>query len=430
MSPLTQRIAKHCPNGVHTILVVGAANGGDLQNWRQLGSQHLVLTEAHPDLAAELSRRIDATRNEEVWSLAVTPSQQDDALLHVCNNPRYSSLQRAQELDIYFPSIKVTSEIRVSARAFHEAIQQSGAIESASSLLVLAAPGQSLDLIRAIAPEQLQVFEWIIVHASSVPLYERDDAEESLASLKAAGYENVQEGPDAIHPERIVLLRRNDTRVRLGQQDLRLKQLAKEHARLLAQHKAELDKAMAALAEEKKSAANWHAQIQALTQERDGQAKLANDRKAELDKAIAVQAEGEKLMADRYVQIQMLTRERDAQAKASVQQKAEMERSLQASSESNAALRAELAAVKQNVSLGLRLQTLREADLKELQGRYQSLLGQYEAQRGLLLQLNEKLSAASNYFHLLSSEANHDSGTGSGKHRTKRLANRKTSRNA
>lgn len=430
MSSLVQRIAKHYPDGVHTILVVGAANGGDLQNWRLLGSQHLVLIEAHPDLAAELSRRIDATRNEQVWSMAVTPSQQDDALLHVCNNPRYSSLQRAHELDIYFPSLRMMGETRIPACAFHEAVRRSGATGSAPNLLVLAAPGQSVDLIRSIPPEQLQVFEWIIVHASSVPLYEGDDAEASLDGLKAAGYESVQEDLDAIHPDRTVLLRRDDTRVRLSQLESRMKQLAEERVHLLAQHKAELDKAMAALAGEKKLAADRHAQIQALTQERDAQVKLADDHKAELDKAMATLAEEKKSSADWRTQIQTQAQERDAQAKASVQQKAELERSLQASSESNAALRAELATVKQTASLSVRLQTLREADLKDLQDRYQSLLGQYEAQRELLLQLNEKLSAASNYFHLLSSEGSRNSDTGTGKHRAKRLANRKTPRNA
>jgi hypothetical protein len=329
MSSLVQRIAKHYPEGVHTILVVGAANGGDLQNWRRLGSRHLVLTEAHPDLAAELSRRIDGARNEEVWPLAVTPSQRDGALLYVCNNPRYSSLRRAQELGIYFPSLKVTGEIRVAARAFHEAIKQSGATEAAPNLLVLAAPGQSLDLIRSTPPEQLQAFEWIIVHASSVPLYEGDDAEACLTSLRAAGYENVQEDPDAIHPDRAVLLRRDDTRVRVGQLESRLKQLAEEHARLLAQHKTELDKVAAELAGEKKRAAEQHTQIQKLIQERDAQAKLANDRKAELDNAAAALAGEKKLAADRYTQIQTLTQGRDSQTQAITQLKSELDRANQ-----------------------------------------------------------------------------------------------------
>jgi hypothetical protein len=301
MPSLIQQISKQHPNGVHTIFVVGAARGGNLQDWRKLGSKRLVLTEAHPELATKLARCIDTTRGEEVWPLAITASDQEQAVLHTCNNPRFSSLHRPCELDSYFPHLKMIGEAVVSARKFGIALQQSVPAKGTDNLLVLAAPGQTTELIRSTPPERLQAFDWIIVHADAVPLYEGDNMEACLASLKAAGFDYVQEDTDTIHPERIVLLKRNDTRVRIGQLEDQEKQLTRDRASLIAQHKMELDKATATLAEREKLASDCHAQLQALMQERDALSNAAAQHKIELAKATAELATQSKLAADRDV---------------------------------------------------------------------------------------------------------------------------------
>jgi len=274
MPSLIQQISKQHPNGVHTIFVVGAARGGNLQGWRKLGSKRLVLTEAHPELATKLARCIDTTRGEEVWPLAITASDQEHAVLHICNNPRFSSLHRPCELDSYFPHLKMIGETVVSARKFGTALQQSVPAKGTDNLLVLAAPGQTTELIRSTPPERLQAFDWIIVHTDAVPLYEGDNMEACLASLKATGFDCVQEDTDTIHPERVVLLKRNDTRVRIGQLE-------------------------AALAEQKKLASDRLAQIQVLGQECDASTKDASKYRVELDKATVELAAQSKLAADR-----------------------------------------------------------------------------------------------------------------------------------
>ncbi len=53
----------------------------------------------------------------------------------------------------------------------------------------------------------------------------------------------------------------------------------------------------------------------------------------------------------------------------------------------------------QAASLSLKLQMLREADLKDLQTRYQASLAQEEHQHQLLTKLGERLSTASTYFN-------------------------------
>ena len=64
-------------------------------------------------------------------------------------------------------------------------------------------------------------------------------------------------------------------------------------------------------------------------------------------------------------------------------------------------LKQELIEARQTVSLSIKLQTLREADLKDLQGRYQTSLSIQERQHQMLVKLGERLSVASSYFHQL-----------------------------
>ena len=68
---------------------------------------------------------------------------------------------------------------------------------------------------------------------------------------------------------------------------------------------------------------------------------------------------------------------------------------------SEAELRQELRESRQTAALSVRMQTLREADLKDLQVRYQASVVAQEKQHLLLTKLSERLSAASNYFHQL-----------------------------
>jgi hypothetical protein len=69
---------------------------------------------------------------------------------------------------------------------------------------------------------------------------------------------------------------------------------------------------------------------------------------------------------------------------------------------SSATLQSSLAEARQTAALSVKLQTLREADLKDLQHRYQASLESRQKQHQLLTTLSERLSVASTYFHQLS----------------------------
>ncbi len=66
-----------------------------------------------------------------------------------------------------------------------------------------------------------------------------------------------------------------------------------------------------------------------------------------------------------------------------------------------ASLKQELLEARQSVSLAMKLQTLREADLKDLQIRYQESLSIRDQQHQILGRLGERLGVVSGYFHQL-----------------------------
>jgi chromosome segregation ATPase len=68
---------------------------------------------------------------------------------------------------------------------------------------------------------------------------------------------------------------------------------------------------------------------------------------------------------------------------------------------SSAGLQSALTEARQTVALSVKLQTLREADLQDLQHRYQASVESRQKQHRLLTTLSERLSVASSYFNQL-----------------------------
>jgi chromosome segregation ATPase len=64
-------------------------------------------------------------------------------------------------------------------------------------------------------------------------------------------------------------------------------------------------------------------------------------------------------------------------------------------------LQRDLADARQTAALSVRLQTLRETDLRDLQGRYETVSVQQQSQHALLTQLAQRLTVANQYFHQL-----------------------------
>lgn len=453
MRTLIQQLVEQSPGENATILMVGAGNGAELPLLRQLGGSRLVLVEAHSGQAEVLARRIDPARGEEVWPRAITGAAVEQATLHVVNNPGFSSLKSPMGLVEHFPNLREIRQSSVPARSLAESIETLVLDAAANHLLVLDAPGQAFDLLSATPPRALQSFARMIVRCGVEPLYADDKGmEEVLEVLRNIGFDAGSEDPEAIYPQTAVMLARNDTRVEklrletlvaqvsaecetqtllANQRGQEIERLARgrdhatalaqkykteldaaiadtaridkltrigdEQAKLTAQHKAELDKVAQAATEQQKLVADRDAQIQKLTQERDAQARRAAQDKAELDKVVQAAAQEQKLANDRHALIQKLTRERDDVAANLAEAQPEHD----ALKAGIAALNQELAEARRTSSLSLRLQTLREADLKDLQIRYQALTEKNEDQHRLLVKLSERLTVAADYFHQL-----------------------------
>ncbi|MEQ1486837.1 hypothetical protein, partial [Methyloglobulus sp.] len=101
-----------------------------------------------------------------------------------------------------------------------------------------------------------------------------------------------------------------------------------------------------------------------------------------------------------------LEQARDGQARQAEERQAQIGQLTQARDEQLGKLNQELRDARQTASLSVKLQMLREADLKDLQARYQASLFTQEEQHQLLEKLGERLSVVSNYFHqMVNSEA-------------------------
>lgn len=426
MRALIHHLSHALQEPVETILVVGAGAGNDLPSWRELHGKRLILAEAHPRLSEELARRIEPSHGEEAWPLAIVAAPSQQAMLQVLNNPVYNSLLSPQGLVRHYPNLRVISQAEVAARSLAESIEGLGLDARRPHLLVLDAPGQAGTLLEATPVQVLQSFTWIMARCGTEPLYADEMGLSDVKKLlQGIGFDVLTDDPEAIYPQTASLLRRNDDRVRISQLEAQLHKRGEEYAvqaKLVAQHQAESDKIAQQVVEQQKLVADRHAQIQKLTQERDEQAKLAVQHKTEWDKAAGELAELQKLASSRHAQIQKLTQERDEQVRQVSEQAtslASLEQQLQESRKTAETktialasdvenlrascdrLQHELQESRQTTSLSVRMQTLREADLKDLQVRYQLALEKNEDQYQLLAKLGERLRIAAGYFHQL-----------------------------
>ena len=164
----------------------------------------------------------------------------------------------------------------------------------------------------------------------------------------------------------------------------RIEQLAKEKeevARLAAERQTKIESLIKDRDAQVKQSVEHQQQIEQLTHARDEQVKLAAEQQSQIQQLTQARDEQVKVVGEKQAQIQKLTQARDEQA------------------QQLGTLYKDLRDARQTMSLTIKLQTLREVDLKDLQARYKVSLTAQEEQHRLLAKLGERLSAVSNYFH-------------------------------
>ncbi|WP_040845358.1 hypothetical protein [Thiorhodococcus drewsii] len=168
-----------------------------------------------------------------------------------------------------------------------------------------------------------------------------------------------------------------------------------EQARLAAERQQRLEE----LTAEKDALAKNEA---AFTIARDEQAKLAAERQQRIE---ALSAEKAALAQEKTA----LASARDEQAKLAVNAKAEAEKQAKLAAEraDQLAQRDEAySALRRDNALALRIQMLRESDLRDLQQRYAEVIEKKDKQEILLKQLTERLTLASSYLNQLEHHSN------------------------
>lgn len=387
MKKLLRHIHEHSADGLDTSLIVGAGTGSQLGDWRQLGCRQLLLAEAHPRLAEELGRRLRHDQGEHLLAVAVTGDEQPVATLQALNNLAYSSLNQAVDLFSYYPNLRRDEALQVPARSLEAIVAEQALDGRQPHALLIAAPGQALQLLQATPAAALHTFSWVIIECSSEPLYQ-DDASDSeiIAWMDGIGFELVTDNPDAIFPQSQLLFERNTTR-------LVQHRLHSEVAQLRSQSSAEAQNSQQQLQDLEQQLQQRDAALLELT-------GLANEQKQQLDELVsenarlfsaceameAQQAELRQALQDqtsqasaRHAQIDAIANERDQFASACEalgQQHAALTTAYDQQASQIADLQAELTALG---SRNAELTSVNEA----LENQRAELAGAYQAQAHL-----------------------------------------------
>jgi hypothetical protein len=361
MRTLIQTTMDRLPGPWDTVLVLGAGAGSSLPLLRRLAPRRMLLVEPEPDQARLLERTIEQGRGEAVLSLAVAGTEVGEAILHLCNTPRFNSLSRPTGLAQMLPNLREVGVLRVPASPLRAIAASEGLDASGRNLLIVESVGQLSGVLADSAA--LGLFSALIVKAGEEPLFADDTSLPELrVALAEAGFDRAGVDPEAIYPIAVELFLRNDARAqakvfqaearhaaveceRLEAERAAQQRLAEQRAAELEQGRQEVASLQAALAEAgARLAASLDAHVAletALGKERDelaanlAEAQQAREQqadeiqrlrqetgalKAALDKARAELAQGQ---AEHEARLASLGKERDALAAEARQQTAQ-----------------------------------------------------------------------------------------------------------
>jgi len=434
-----------------TIVHVGAGLCSELDAWRGTGAGRIVLVEPNPELLPELRRRTAEDERVEILPFAVA-AEGGEGTLQVFNLSEVSSLREPTGLRALLPGLEIVDQHQVETITIDELLEKIASDPEGENWLVVEAPGEEAVVIEYLEEgERLQWFDRIILRAGRATLYEgARSAEELVNDLDGQGY--FKEGaidladadwpryhfrlnPKAVECRRLIqesqalVEERDSLQQRLEEQSSRARKAAEEQqAELELQKKAyaELERRFSKTEETAK------AEKQALTEERDTLAKRLKEQNIHARKAVEDQQAELKRYERAYAELQRqlketqetaesekkaLAAERDSFAEqiegVSVSVKnmedklASKTNELKKQQETIQSLERELESTREQASqhrsdlqVALRLQNLRENDLKELQKRYGELRETTLKQRELLGNLHQRLSAAAEYLQL------------------------------
>ena len=333
-----------------TILHIGAGICREIDAFRAMVPQQIVLVEPNPELLGILRGKVEPEENVVILGCAVS-GDSESSTLNIMSVPALSSLSEpAKALFNLLPSLRLERKAEVDTQSAAELIDSLCLDNSSDHLLFIDTPGEASAVLKAlINSEHLGVFSHIVFRSCQNDFYQDCEPVKSLLpALEGHGYRSVGD-PDSADPDFPVY------HLQFDKQFVELQRLRDQFAKAGAQIEFLCEQV-----EEKERALS------------DGVA--AHD--DEVQRLRAQVEEKERVLNDE-AQVHDLKIEQ---------------------------LQSEIDQASTDLSIALKLQMLRESDLADLQQRYKETVDLKDRQARLLETLKERLSVAASYLRQLDAD--------------------------
>jgi len=323
MNTLLNHLSTHSTAPLAHTFIVGAGDGSQLAQWRELQSEYLHLAEAQPQQAKALQQHTND--HEDVFSGAITPKAQASAILNVLTLPQYNSINTPTALQRFLPNVRHHSTETVAAQSLEAWLSPTALAPGATHTLVFSAPGQANALLTATSSELIQAFSWIIVSTAEEALYENDVDSNTLdATLTQLGYACMLEDDRAAYPSVTRLYQRQPSvieRLKLISERDALTQLLAEQDSQLQEKAKQLEERDQQLNEKTKAFNNTEAARVIAKSEAEKQSQALEDAKKQTSEHKQALDETTKQLSNTQEKLTQRTQERDAAQQQIEQQK-------------------------------------------------------------------------------------------------------------
>lgn len=364
------------------LLSISTGQLPNLSVLRQLAARRMVFVEPDWEIVAELKKASPAGDPWELIPLAAGPNS-GECVVNKYNFHRLNSLKQGSMSEAEFPGLKKIGTHKCSMVQVSDLVSKLGIEESGENWLLLEAPGSEWDILDSLRQEQfLSRFSRVIFSAGREAIFEdSQSAEAILTMLSEAGYvqEGQQDDSDPAWPRFHVRLSRTSIECKtLRQESQRYRDEVKqlEELSIATQERLrELHDSLESLETEKQALLSG-------SEEKERQARELEEKLRELD----VQRE----------ELHILLEQREKEVEET---RNESRQQFNILNERNEKL-------LDNLSVAVKVQALREADLRELQERYKHINEANRRQVELLNKLRQRLGAASEYLKQLNLQEN------------------------
>ena len=434
----TTKVFQRILDGADTVIHLGAGRCRELPEYLAAASKRIVLVEANPRVARFLQAQLSAHENVHVVQQAIS-GQGEESTLYVYNVAERSSLRKPTGLLELYPGLRVVEKIPVTSYSVGSLIKEFAPKNTGELCLIIDTPGEELSILEALVRDNMhERISSLVLRCAQAQLYEGAASRESIVELlDVHGFEIVEEsGNSDFKP--VLMLRLNRWKLQNGRLQARLGSLSADQEALhqaFSRETAKLrdvvskkDAELQALAAKGKKYEHDSAEQQDLLRQEFSRETIKlrdviSKKDAELQ---ALAAKGKKYEHDSAEQQDLLRQEfsretiklRDVISKKDAELQALAEKSKRYehdSAEQQGLLKEEIEQLRRetksqevaldnarrDLGIALRVQVLRENDLKELQQRYSAVLDLKNSQHKLLMKLQERLSVAAEYLQQL-----------------------------